>query len=89
MGLGDPGPDFQGVSMGTHYKKPADDAALSFEEIGIALGVSHDTVRKLYRSALKKIQQDGPSLDALIQWASYHHHLRARSAECRAAHEHF
>lgn len=66
-----------------------DDAAMSFDDIGKALGITRGAVHSIYRSALRKIQKDGPAMDVLVDWASYHHHLRARSAECLAAREHW
>jgi hypothetical protein len=66
-----------------------DDAEMSFEEIGKALGIPKHQVLWAYQSALRKLQRSGPALIVLIQLQEYHHALRARSAECLAAQEHW
>ena len=71
------------------YQNLMDEAVMSFEEIGKAMGITKGAVHSIYRRALRKIQQDGPAVEVLIDWADYHRHLRARSAECLAAREHW
>jgi DNA-directed RNA polymerase sigma subunit (sigma70/sigma32) len=66
-----------------------DTGEMTFQQIGDVLGISASHVHQIYLKALKKLQKDGPAIDVLIEWADYHRHLRARSAECLAAREHW
>ena len=62
---------------------------MTFEEIAERLGVTRQRVIQIYDRALRKIAQDREMIDRLKDWEEYHRQLRARSAECLAAQEHW
>jgi len=65
------------------------DGEMTFDEIAKAMGISRQIAERLYHRALRKIQADGPAIEALIDWKDFHDQLRARSLECLRAQEHF
>ena len=68
---------------------PNGDAAMTFAQIAEQTGLSLCGVIRIYHRAIGKLRNSAAAVDSLTELAEYHRQLRARSAECRAAQEHW